>query len=79
MEETVLLGTNGFGPGAMKAVRSLMEASITAEYIRPLLVATRVALEWAHIEKYKSWSFYASTCLRLTRNSKMRGTCKPQL
>jgi len=34
MEETVLLGTNGFGPGAMKAVRSLMEASITAEYIR---------------------------------------------
>ena len=34
MMEAVLLGVNGFGPGAMKAVRSLLEVAVTAEYIR---------------------------------------------
>ena len=34
LTEVVLLGTNGFGPGAMKAARSLLEASVTAEYLQ---------------------------------------------
>jgi len=34
MMELILLAVNGFGPGALKAARSLLEASVTAEYLR---------------------------------------------
>lgn len=57
MMETILLGVNGYGPGAMKAVRSLMEASITAEYIRLNPAAYEDFFESQHIECFKELEF----------------------
>jgi Family of unknown function (DUF5677) len=57
MMETVLLGINGFGPGAMKAVRSLLEASVTAEYIRLNPEAYDDFFEWAHVERFRELEF----------------------
>jgi hypothetical protein len=57
MTETVLLGVNGFGPGAMKAVRSLLEAAVTAEYIRLHPEEYDDFFEWGHVERFKELEF----------------------
>jgi hypothetical protein len=55
--ETVLLGVNGFGPGAMKAVRSLLEAAVTAEYLRLHPTEYNDFQEFVHIERFKEVEF----------------------
>lgn len=55
--EVVLLGTNGFGPGAMKAARSLLEASVTAEYIRLHPDVYEDFHEFIHVERYNEAEF----------------------
>lgn len=55
--EAVLLGVNGFGPGAMKAVRSLLEAAVTAEYIRLYPEEYEDFQEFVHIERFKEVEF----------------------
>jgi hypothetical protein len=55
--EVVLLGTNGFGPGSIKAARSLLEAAITAEYLRLHPEAYEDFWNYVHIEKYKDGEF----------------------
>jgi Family of unknown function (DUF5677) len=57
MMEVVLLGVNGFGPGAMKSVRSLMEASVTAEYIRLHPEDYEDFFEWGHMERFQEVEF----------------------
>jgi hypothetical protein len=57
MMETILMGINGFGPGAMKAVRSLLEASVTAEYIRLNPEAYEDFFEFGHVERFKELEF----------------------
>jgi len=57
MQEVVLLGVNGFGPGAMKAARSLLEAAVTAEYIRLFPEVYEDFREFVHVEKFKEVEF----------------------
>ena len=57
MMEVVLLAVNGFGPGASKAARSLMEASVTADYIRLHPEHYEDFIEWHHVERFKEAEF----------------------
>lgn len=57
MMEIVLLAVNGFGPGAMKATRSLLEAAITAEYLRLHPGHYEDFTEFYHVEKFKEIAF----------------------
>ena len=55
--EITLLAVNGFGPGAHKAARSLLEASVTAEYLRLHPEHYEDFTEWHHVEKAKDLEF----------------------
>ncbi len=57
LAEVVLLGSHGYGPGAMKAARSLLEASITAEYIRLRPEMYEDFREYVHVERYNEAEF----------------------
>jgi hypothetical protein len=57
MMEIVLLSVNGFGPGAQKSARSLLEASVTAEYIRLHPEQYEDFVEWYHVERFKEIEF----------------------
>jgi hypothetical protein len=57
MMELILLAVNGFGPGALKAARSLLEASVTAEYLRLHPEHYEDFIEFHHIEKFKEVAF----------------------
>jgi Family of unknown function (DUF5677) len=57
MMEVVILAVNGFGPGAQKSDRSLMEASVTAEYIRLHPEQYEDFFEWHHVERFKEAEF----------------------
>jgi hypothetical protein len=57
MMEIVLLSVNGFGPGAMKAARSLLEAAVTAEYIRLHPEAYTDFYDFGHVEKFREAEF----------------------
>ena len=57
MMEAVLMGINGFGSGAMKAVRSLLEASVTADISRINPEAYQDFLEFGHVERFKELEF----------------------
>ena len=57
MMEVVLLGANGFGPGALKAVRALLEAAVTAEYIRIHPEECDDFFDWEHVERFKEMEF----------------------
>ena len=51
MMELVLLAVNGFGPGAMKATRSMLEASVTAEFLQLHPEHYEDFLDFHHLEK----------------------------
>jgi hypothetical protein len=57
MMEIILLAVNGFGPGAIKAARSLLEASVTAEYLRLQPHHYEDFVEFHHVEKFKEIAF----------------------
>jgi hypothetical protein len=53
MWELVTLAANGFGQGAMKIARTVMEAAINAEYIRRFPAECDFYLNWHWIEQYR--------------------------
>jgi hypothetical protein len=57
MMEVILLAVNDFGPGALKAARSLLEASVTAEYLRLHPEHYEDFVEFNHIEKFREVAF----------------------
>ena len=57
MMELILLAMNGFGPGAIKAARSLLEVSVTAEYLRLHPEHYEDFIEFFHIERFKEIDF----------------------
>ena len=52
MELITLVG-NGFGLGAMKVARTLLEGAINAEYLRMFPEESENYLEWHWVEQYK--------------------------
>ncbi len=57
MAELIMLAVNGFGPGAIKAARSLLELSVTTEYLRLHPEHYEDFWEWHHVEKFKEIAF----------------------
>ena len=57
MMELILLAVNGFGPGALKTARSLLEASVTAEYLRLHPEHYEDFIEFHHIERFREVAF----------------------
>jgi hypothetical protein len=53
MFELVTLAGNGFGLGAMKIARTVMETAINAEYLRRFPAECALYLNWHWIEQYK--------------------------
>jgi hypothetical protein len=51
--ELVTLASNGFGLGAMKIARTVMETAINAEYIRRFPAECDDYLNWHWVEQYK--------------------------
>lgn len=54
MWELVTLAGNGFGLGAMKIARTVMESAINAEYLRQYPQECDLYLDWHYMEQYKS-------------------------
>jgi hypothetical protein len=57
MMELVTLAGNGFGQGAMKIARTLMETVINAEYLRQSPGELDAYLGWAWVEKNKDLAY----------------------
>jgi hypothetical protein len=55
MAEAMTLAGNGFGPGALKIVRCMLEYGINAEYLRRNPAACEAFLEWGNVEQ---WRFF---------------------
>jgi hypothetical protein len=53
MHELVTLVGNGFGQGAMKIARTVMETAINAEYLRQFPAECELYLNWHWVEQYK--------------------------
>lgn len=53
MVELVTLSGNGFGIGAMKIARTVMETAINAEYLRRFPAECDLYLNWHWVEQYK--------------------------
>jgi hypothetical protein len=53
MTELVTLAGNGFGLGAMKIARTVMESAINAEYLRRFPEQCELYLNWHWIEEHK--------------------------
>jgi hypothetical protein len=57
MTELVTLAGNGFGQGAMKIARTLMETVVNAEYLRQTPTELDAYLGWAWVEKKKDLDY----------------------
>lgn len=57
MFELVTLVENGFGQGAMKIARTVMETAINAEYLRKFPSEFDNYVDWYLVEKYKELSY----------------------
>jgi len=57
MFELVTLAENGFGQGAMKIARTVMETAINAEYLRQFPSDVDNYVDWYLVEKYKEFSY----------------------
>jgi len=57
MFELVTLAENGFGQGAMKIARTVMETAINAEYLRQFPSEFDNYVDWYFVEKYKELSY----------------------
>src|SRR5713226_7723695 len=57
MFELVTLAGNGFGQGAMKIARTVMETAINAEYLRQVPTEFDSYMNWYWVEKYKDLTY----------------------
>ena len=57
LTEVVTLTANGLGHGAMRIVRSLLETSINAEYLRLRPGEFEDYKEWYHVERFKEMEY----------------------
>lgn len=53
MEELIILAANGCGHGAMKILRSILETTIDAHYLRRFPPTFSDHLDWGHIARWK--------------------------
>ncbi|MGH9535720.1 MAG: DUF5677 domain-containing protein [Terriglobales bacterium] len=57
MEELIILAANGCGPGAMKILRSILEYTVDAEYLRQNPAQFSNYSDWGDVER---WRLYES-------------------
>lgn len=60
LAETVLLVGNGFGHGAMKITRAMLESAINAEFLRRFPSELDNYLDWSHVENHKLLEYIRS-------------------
>ncbi len=61
MTELLLLAANGCGHGAMKILRSMLETTIDAEYLRLHPEGFAYYLNWSHAEQWKVYESIRDT------------------
>ncbi len=68
MFELVTLAGNGFGIGAMKIARTVMETAINAEYLRRFPGECELYLNWHWVEQHKLLTYVREYAPELLRN-----------